>query len=71
MALDKVQLKQGIKNLLTEMETRSEDAKDDFAEELANLIDGYVRSIEIIYTTGLVAPPTGGPVTGLFEYEIQ
>lgn len=71
MALDKVTLKNGIKALLTDMETKTEDAKEDFASELADLIDAYVKGIQITYTTGLVAPPTGGPVTGAFNYTVQ
>ena len=66
MALDKDGLKSGIIELLTDMETRTEDAKEDFATELSNLIDDYVKSATIEYTSGLIAPSGGGTVTGTF-----
>ncbi len=67
MALDKATLKATIEAILTDMETRNEDAKAEFATRLADAIDEYVKGADIIYMTGLIAPPMGGVVTGTFE----
>lgn len=69
--LNKPQLKAGIKNLMTEMRTRTENADDEFATRLADLIDEYVKSATITYTSGLIAPPNGGPVTGTFTGNLE
>lgn len=71
MALDKGALKNEIKQLLTDMESKETDAKEEFATRLADMIDTYVKGIEINYITGLVSPPTGGAVTGTFEYTVS
>lgn len=71
MALDKGALKNDIKQLLTDMESKETDAKEEFATRLADMIDTYVKGIEINYTTGLVSPPNGGAVTGVFEYTVS
>lgn len=67
MALDKSSLKTSIEAILTDMETRNEDAKAEFATRLADAIDTYVKSATIVYTAGLIAPPMGGAVTGAFN----
>lgn len=69
--LNKPQLKTGIKNLMTEMRTRTENADEEFAGRLADLIDEYVKSATIVYTSGLIAPSNGGPVTGVFEGSLE
>lgn len=71
MALDKGTLKNDIKQLLTDMESKETDAKEEFAARLADMIDTYVKGIEINYTTGLVSPLNGGAVTGVFEYTVS
>lgn len=60
--LDKVSLKAGIEALLTDMETRNENAKSDFASELANLIDTFVKTGTVnvtVSTTGTATAQTG------------
>lgn len=69
MALNKAGLKNGIKALMTDMRTRTEVSDDDYAAELANLIEAYVKSATIVYTSGLVAPQ--GPVTGVFNGNLE
>lgn len=69
MALNKGQLKNGIKALMTDMRTRTEISDDDYAAELADLIDAYVKSATIIYTSGLISPQ--GPVTGTFNGQLE
>ena len=72
MALDKASLKNGIEALLADMETRTEDAKADFASGLADLIDVFVKSGTVstevsttVSTTGSATAQTGtGEGTG-------
>lgn len=71
MALDKPALKQGIVEILNDMMTRDSNSIEEFAERLSDKIDVYVRGAEIVYTSGLVAPPSGGPVTGEFVGNLQ
>lgn len=62
MALIKTVLKSGIKQLLTDMQTRDSDAMDEFADRLAGLIDTYVKSATItvngVVTVGSAATQT-------------
>ncbi len=69
MALNKVQLATEIKSILEDMETRTEDAKLEFATRLADAIDGYVKQMQITYTAGLAT--STGPVTGVFNYVLS
>lgn len=64
MALDKAQLKTDFKSLVTDMRTREENSDDEFAERFANLMDEYIKSATINYTSGLITPQ--GSVTGTF-----
>lgn len=59
MALNKPALKNGIKQLLTEMETKNEDAKDDFATELSNLIDTFVKGATVTVAAGIPVATAG------------
>lgn len=52
MALDKTSLKNGIQTLLTDMRSRDEDADDEFAERLSDLIDAFVKSGDGVYQAG-------------------
>lgn len=49
--------------------------KDAVAEQMALLIsdkvDDYVKGATIIYITGLIAPSSGGTVTGAFEGNLE
>lgn len=67
--LDKDGLKTAILDLLTDMEERTEDAKEEFATRLSDAIDTYVKTAIIKYDNGLVAP--NGAVTGTFNGELQ
>tara|TARA_R100000306_G_C4376675_1_gene142231 strand:- start:2865 stop:3077 length:213 start_codon:yes stop_codon:yes gene_type:complete len=69
--LAKAALKAEIKQLMTDMRTRTENADDEFAERLSNAIDTYVKTAAIKYISGLVAPSGGGPVTGVFNGNLE
>lgn len=71
MALDKAQLKTSIVALLTEMMTREENSIEDFATGLSDHIDEFVKTGNIKYTNGLIAPTNGGAVTGVFNGNIE
>jgi len=47
-----------------------EEAFKVLASNMATAIDKYIKTATIVYTVGLVAPPTGGPVTGVFTHTI-
>jgi len=71
MALNKTQLKNGIKQLMQDMMQRDQASIDEFAERLATLIDNYVKEATIVYESGLTAPPMGGAVTGTFNGHLE
>lgn len=65
MPLDENRLKNKFKAVLdqtSEEESNPEESKDLLATELAKAIVEEIKELQIIYTTGLVAPT--GPVTG-------
>lgn len=56
----------------TREETKDPDGSMNlFAEKMAEAIIEEIKELKIIYTTGLVAPPSGGPVTGTIEATIE
>jgi hypothetical protein len=63
MPLNKAGLKTQIKTLLTQMETKNEDAKDFFAGKLADAIDIYVKSATIVVPAGVPVTTVGSPAT--------
>lgn len=67
--LAKTALKGEIKQLMTDMRTRTEISDDEYAERLSNAIDAFVKTATIKYNAGLVAP--NGPVTGVFEGNLE
>lgn len=67
MALNKAGLEAELQQILSNPQTESN--VNAVAAAIANAVDTYVKSAEIIYTTGLSAP--NGPVTGTFEGRIQ
>lgn len=69
MSLNKVALKENIKNLLEDMITREENSIDEFAQRLADSVDQFIRSATIEYQGGLTAP--NGAVTGTFNGVIR
>lgn len=73
MALVKETIKVGIKSAFTDVMNQGEnreDALDKVADKIASAVIDAIKSAEIMYTTGLIAPPMGGPLTGTFECTI-
>ncbi len=68
MALNKTLLKQEILLLMKDMQTREEDALEEFANRLSTAIDSYVKSITIQYVAGLANQ--GGPVVGAAQFTV-
>lgn len=75
MALVKNTIKKGIKDAFTSVMDQAdadrEGALDKVADKIADTVIEAIKSVQITYTTGLVAPPTGGAVTGKFTYTIS
>jgi hypothetical protein len=69
MGLNKNALKADIKNIITEMRSRTENSDDEFADRLASAVDTFVKTATITYQTGLTAP--NGPVTGTFQGKLE
>ncbi len=67
MAMNIDTLKGKIADLLTDMLERDETSIDEFATRLAAAVVEEVQKADVIYTSGLIAPSGGGPVTGTFE----
>jgi len=60
MALVKAILKNGIKSLLTDMRTKEEVSDDEFAEQLATLIDAYIKSGTVTVAAGIAVATSAG-----------
>lgn len=54
-----------------DQEEDREAAIDTVADKLAQAIEDAIKSATIMYTSGLVAPTGGGPVTGTFEGRLE
>lgn len=67
MAMNIDTLKGKIADLLTDMLERDNTSIDEFATRLATAVVEEVQKADVIYTSGLIAPSGGGPVTGTFE----
>lgn len=64
MPLNKPVLKLGIQALLAEMRTKEENADEYFADQLATLIDTYVKTGTVTVAPGIpVATSTGAGAT--------
>ena len=61
MPLVKDNLKGAIHGLLTEMRDRTEVCDEEFAEDLATIIDDYIRSATITVPAGIAVATAGGP----------
>lgn len=46
-------------------------SKEEFAQALATAIVEEIKELKIIYSTGLIAPSSGGPVTGKINAKIE
>lgn len=62
MALNKTVLKQELKALQQDMKTREDDSMEHYAEQLATIIDSYVKTA-LVSTTVTGTCPTG-PIAG-------
>ena len=77
MALNKATLKSSLEIGLKQIfgNPKINNNKDAVAEQMAllisNKVDDYVKEATIIYTTGLIAPSSGGTVTGAFEGNLE
>jgi len=63
MALVKATLKNGIKALLTDMRTKEEVSDDLFADQLATLIDTYIKSGTVTVAAGIAVATSAGAGT--------
>lgn len=71
--LVKETIKAGIQSAFTEVMDQEEgrkEALDKLAGKIAETVIEAVKSAQISYTAGLIAPAMGGPVTGTFQYTI-
>ena len=75
MPLVKATIKSEVKDAFTAVMNQQGDdregALDKVADKLADAIINAIKSQQITYTAGLVAPSMGGPVTGAFNYVIS
>ncbi|MRI64502.1 hypothetical protein EDM00_10965 [Ornithobacterium rhinotracheale] len=46
-------------------------SKEEFAQALASAIVEEIKDLQIHYTSGLIAPTSGGPVTGKINAKIE
>lgn len=68
MPLNKTQLKNTLRALADDLSTRTDDAaqaREDWANGMANAIDTFVKTAKINYVNGLVAGATA--VTGTYN----
>lgn len=75
MPLVKATIKSEVKEAFTAVMNQQGDdregALDKVADKLADAIINAIKSQQITYTAGLVAPSMGGPVTGALNYVIS
>lgn len=69
MPLNKQQLKAELVTILSDPKTESN--VDAVATAISNAVDVYVKGALIVYTSGLIAPSGGGPVTGVFNGNLE
>lgn len=73
--LDKATIQAEVKSAFTavmnDTSNDREGAIDTMASRIADAVIGAIRSAEIVYTSGLAAPPGGGPVTGTFQGSLR
>lgn len=62
MPLLKSTLKSGIKDLMTEMRTKEENEDEYFADQLATLIDTYIKSATVTVAPGIPVATAGSAV---------
>lgn len=69
MPLNKQQLQTELEQILSNPQTQNNVPV--VAAAIANAVDVYVKQALIVYTGGLVAPSGGGPVTGVFNGNLE
>jgi|AMZC01.1.fsa_nt_AMZC01002902.1_17 hypothetical protein len=70
--LDKNKLRKSIESAFLEAKAKTdnpEEAIEVLSEQIANAIDDYIRSLDITYTSGLIAGTYA--VTGIFNYTLS
>lgn len=60
MPLDKNTLKTEIKAILSDMENKETDSKDEFAQRLSEAIEKFVKSGTVTIATGIPVTTSGG-----------
>lgn len=60
MPLDKNTLKTEIKAILSDMENKETDSKDEFAQRLSEAIDAFVKSATVTIASGIPVTTSGG-----------
>jgi len=68
MALNKAKLKDDILSIITDMENKTVDSKDEYATRLSNAIDAFVKTGKVapgisVATTGSATTQTGKTTT--------
>lgn len=74
MALNKATIAAELVQMFTKMMASRADQPEallEAANAMADVLINAIKSASVVYTTGLVAPSTGGPVTGLFTHTIE
>jgi len=71
MSLDKSNLKINLKVVMLDMMERENISINEFVNRFVDHIDDYVKGADINYTNGLIAPSTGGSVTGTFNGTLE
>lgn len=69
MALVKATIKAEVKTAFAQVmkdEGDRNEAIDRMADTIADAVMNAIKSVTVVYTSGLVAPPAGGAVTGTF-----
>lgn len=74
MPLNKDRLKNKLLKIFDECRKdtgNGDESKEKFADLLADAILEEVQELTITYTTGLIAPSSGGPVTGVLTVKLS
>lgn len=72
--LNKSAIRADIKSAFTSVMNQEGDrdaALDKVADKIASAVVDAIKSIQITYSSGLIATPQGGPVTGAFNCKIS
>lgn len=67
----KADIESAFKAVMNDTSDDREGAIGRVADKIADAVVKAIKSSTIVYETGLIAPPAGGPVTGLFKGKLQ